>query len=263
MFGRPTAVSLVILILGSAIFASTLLTYRVLNSENPEEFVAKVDFAEGTNHYKLVEIDDGDNNEEKSVTMILHEFLFSTTGEKDTVEWDFGDGNSGTGAIISHRYDNPGNYVVTAKTASPSSIETMTIEIKVNLVGSAEVDNMECTCAPTGKDTIIDLMAMPLEQSIDGFVKIEHDGSSESCSLRNPFQECHVRVIMQWTEGSVVVAEETLFDDTFRNNEHIVEFNLENLELDQGDGLQLRLETDQLRDWHKPSAEWHNNVSPV
>ena len=222
MFNRVTGLTISFLVLTAVVSASTLFTYNMLKSEETESFVAKVDFAEGTNHYTLIEIDEGDNDEEKSVTMILHEFLFSVTGEKDTVTWDFGDGNSGNGEIISHQYEEPGNYVVTATTSSPDSIETVTIDITVNLVGSAVVDNMECTCAPTGKDTVIDLMALPLEQSI---------------------------------------AQEVLFDDTFRSNELIVDFSLEDLNLDQGKGLQLRLETDQLRDWHKPSSEWYNTVS--
>ncbi len=260
MFNRVTGVTIALLVLTAVVSASTLVTYNIMKSEDSEPFIAKVDFAEGTNHYTLVEIDEGDNDEEQSVTMILHEFLFSVTGEKDTVAWDFGDGNSGNGEIISHQYQEPGNYVVTATTSSPDSIETVTIDITVNLVGSAEVDNMECTCAPTAKDTVIDLMALPLEQSIAGYVKVEHDGSSESCSLRNPLQECHIRVVIQWTEEGSVIAQEVLFDDTFRSNELVVDFSLDDLELEQGKGLQLRLETDQLRDWHKPSAEWYNTV---
>lgn len=260
MLSRLTGVSIAFVILAAVVSASTLVTYSVLKSEENEPFVAKVDFAVGTNHYTLIEVDEGDNDEEKQITMIYHEFLFSVTGGLDTVNWDFGDGNSGTGAILSHQYEEPGNYLVTATTSSPDSIESMTIEITVNLVGSAEVDNMECTCAPTGKDTVIDLMAIPVEQSIEGHVKVEHDGSSESCSLRNPLQECHVRVVMQWTEEGSVIAQEVLFDDTFRSNEMVVNFTLDNLDLEQGNGVQLRLETDQLRDWHKPTAEWYNNI---
>ena len=260
MLNRVTGITIALLVLTAVVSASTLITYNIMKSEDSEPFIAKVDFAEGTNHYTLIEVDEGDNDEEKSVTLIHHEFLFSVTGELDTVTWDFGDGNSGTGAIISHQYEQPGNYLVTATTSSPDSIETMILEITVNLEGTAEVDNMECTCAPTAKDTVIDLMALPLEQSISGYVKVEHDGSSESCSLRNPLQECHIRVVMQWTEEGSVIAQEVIFDDTFRSNELVVDFNLEDLSLEQGDGLQLRLETDQLRDWHKPSAEWSNTV---
>ena len=130
----------------------------------------------------------------------------------------------------------------------------MTIDVTVN--SWKRIDNMECTCAPTAKDTVIDLMALPLEQSIAGFVKVEHDGSSELRSIA----ECHIRVVM-WTEEGSVIAQEVLFDDTFRSNELVVDFSLEDLSLEQGKGLQLRLETDQLRDWHKPSAEWYNTVS--
>ena len=85
---------------------------------------------------------------------------------------------------------------------------------------------------------------------------VEHDGSSESCSLRNPLQECHVRVIMQKLSGGDVVEESVLFDDTFRSNEKVIDFLFEDVQLGQGERLQLRLETDQIRDWHKPKAEW-------
>ena len=68
---------------------------------------------------------------------------------------------------------------------------------------------------------------------------------------------------MQWTQEGNIVDEEVLFDDTFRSNELVVNFTLDNLDLDQGNGVQLRLETDQLRDWHKPTAEWYNIVSQI
>ena len=104
MMSKITGLSIAFVVLAAVVSASTLVTYNILKSEANGSFVAKVDFAEGTNHYTLIEIDEGDNNEEKQVTLIFHEFLFSVTGELDTVTWDFGDGNSGTGAIISHQY---------------------------------------------------------------------------------------------------------------------------------------------------------------
>jgi hypothetical protein len=53
-----------------------------------------------------------------------------------------------------------------------------------------------------------------------------------------------------------VMDQEVLFDDTFRTNELTVTFEFTALEFEPGEGLQLRLETDQVRDWHKPSTEW-------
>ena len=91
---------------------------------------------------------------------------------------------------------------------------------------------------------------------------VEHDGSSESCTLRNPLQECHLRVILERTEEGSVVSQDILFDDTFRTNEVVVDFSLPELEFEQGEGIQLRLETDQLRDWHKPMASW-SSTAPV
>jgi hypothetical protein len=74
--------------------------------------------------------------------------------------------------------------------------------------------------------------------------------------LRNPLQECHIRVILQRTEQGEIVSEDILFDDTFRSNEKVVDFEISELEFSQGENIQLRLETDQIRDWHKPTAEW-------
>ena len=47
-----------------------------------------------------------------------------------------------------------------------------------------------------------------------------------------------------------------LFDDTFRTNDIDIPFELANEEFMPGEGLQLRLETDQVRDWHKPNTQW-------
>ena len=253
----------------SVIFVATLLSAGVLvsfdyarqNSEN-EQFSASVDANEGTNYYTLIEIDEGDNNEEESVTSIYHEFVFTVTGEGDSVSWDFGDGLAGNGMSISHQYETPGIYTVTATSISPNSVKTSTLEVLVDLEAVVEVDNMECTCAPTAKDSVIDLLGMQGTMSLEGYVMVEHDGSSESCTLRNPLQECHLRVILERTEDGSVVSQDILFDDTFRTNEVVIDFLLPELEFEQGEGIQMRLETDQLRDWHKPMASW-SSTAPV
>ena len=93
MMSRLTGITLSVLVIVAAVAsASTLVAVNILKSEETEPFTAKVDFAEGNNHYTLIEVDEGDNDEEKQVTLILHEFVFSVTGELDTVNWDFGDG---------------------------------------------------------------------------------------------------------------------------------------------------------------------------
>ena len=134
------------------------------------------------------------------------------------------------------------------------------LSITVNLESEAEVDNMECVCAPTAKDTVIPLSEHEGVSSLEGYVKVEHDGSSESCSLRNPLQECHVRVIMQKLSEGNVVEESVLFDDTFRSNEQVIDFVFEDVQLEPGERVQLRLETDQIRDWHKPTAAWSTSA---
>jgi hypothetical protein len=39
-------------------------------------------------------------------------------------------------------------------------------------------------------------------------------------------------------------------------NELNVPFEFLSIDVEIGEGLQLRLETDQLRDWHKPTTMW-------
>ena len=113
---------------------------------------------------------------------------------------------------------------------------------------------------PTAKDTVIDITPLTNGDEISGFVRVEHDGSSESCSLRNPLQECHLRVIIQKTSNGEVISNDVLFDENFRTNEVVIDFELTELDLEDGQGVQIRLETDQLRDWHKPYTEWSMNA---
>jgi hypothetical protein len=91
---------------------------------------------------------------------------------------------------------------------------------------------------------------------VTGEVRVAHDGSSESCSLRNPLQECHVRVLIERVEGGDVIEQQELHDATFRENELVVAFELGEVDLEDGQTLRLRLETDQVRDWHKPNTSW-------
>jgi hypothetical protein len=95
---------------------------------------------------------------------------------------------------------------------------------------------------------------------IEGYLTVEHDGSSESCSLRNPLQECHLRVILQYTQSGSTVKEQVLFDDTFRSNTKVIDFSIDESTFEEGEKVQIRLETDQLRDWHKPMANWEIRV---
>jgi hypothetical protein len=238
--------------LGSAMTEDGLSLF----SSSQESFEASVDNGMGTNQYIMVEVDEGDNDEEVLIEHILHVFFFQASDRGGLVTWDFGDGSTATGALVNHSFAEPGLYIVEATESYQGTVDIVELVITVDLVSQAEVDNMECVCAPTAKDTIILLSEHEGQSAVEGFVMVEHDGSSESCSLRNPLQECHVRVIMQRLNGGDVVEETVLFDETFRSNEKVIDFTFEDVDLGAGERLQLRLETDQIRDWHKPTAEW-------
>lgn len=261
-FQSPKIISLVLLFVfvvglsaGAVLSGSNLIS----NSDN-SEFSISVDNEIGTNQFILIEVDEGDNDEEIVTEHILHAFAFEATNRGGLITWDFSDGFTATGNEAIHSFEKPGVYVIEATESMNGIAKTATITVTVHLESQAEVDNMECVCAPTAKDTIIPLSEHEGISTIEGYVQVEHDGSSESCSLRNPLQECHVRVIMQRLSNGEVVEQSILFDDTFRSNEQIVDFLFEDVQLEQGERLQLRLETDQIRDWHKPTAAWFTNA---
>ncbi|MGB1567512.1 MAG: PKD domain-containing protein [Candidatus Poseidoniaceae archaeon] len=261
-FQSPKLISLVLLfVFVIGLSAGAVLSGSDLISSSKEQnFTITADNEVGTNQFILIEVDEGDNDEEVVTEHILHVFSFEATDRGGLITWDFGDGFTATGSDVMHSYETPGMYTVEATESHDGSVQTESIIITVHLESEAEVDNMECVCAPTAKDTIIPLSEHEGISTLEGYVQVEHDGSSESCSLRNPLQECHVRVILQRLSNGEVVEQSILFDETFRSNEQVIDFKFEDIVLEQGERLQLRLETDQVRDWHKPTAAWFTNA---
>ena len=254
-YSISVATLVLLVVLGAASGAAlTSMVSSPSTSDSPFSIDAPVVY--GINQFTLLEVDDGDNNEEDVITEILHEFTFESNNAGGIVTWDFGDGMVSTGPSATHFYASPGHYTVTATSTSIEAIQVSSVEITVDLQSNVESDNMECVCAPTAKSTVIDLRPSPGIVSLEGVVTVEHDGSSESCSMRNPLQECHVRVILEHTVDGGVVEQEILFDDTFRSNELSIPFEMFELEIEPGQGMQFRLETDQIRDWHKQLTDW-------
>ena len=212
----------------------------------------------GTNFYSMEEVDDGDNNEVEEIVWNNFSFQFDgkqSSGNIDNYTWDFGDGNTFYGLEGEHSYKLPGKYMVTLTVISPSgSTASNQTEITVNFDGYVISDNMECTCAPTAKVTQIDLKIEESAVLISGETTVTHDGSSEDCTQRLAIQQCHLRVTIQEYSGGSVVSEEIIFDETFATNTKTVPFSIS--PMNNGNNYKILLETDQLRDWHKPNTEW-------
>ena len=91
---------------------------------------------------------------------------------------------------------------------------------------------------------------------ISGETTVTHDGSSEDCTQRLAIQQCHLRVIFETYDGQSLVSDEVLFDETFDTNSKTVNFSHALSNDENGYNYKIRLETDQIRDWHKPVTEW-------
>ena len=210
----------------------------------------------GTNFYSMEEVDNGNNNEVEEIVWDNFTFQFDAYGSTGNIEnytWDFGDGNELYGIEGSHSYELPGKYQVILTVMAPSgNTASSQTEITVNFDGFVISDNMECTCAPTGKVTQIDLKIEEDASAIIGETTVTHDGSSEDCTQRISVQQCHLRVTIQEYNGETVVSEDVIFDETFSTNSKTVNFTIN----PNGNNYKILLETDQIRDWHKPNTEW-------
>ena len=257
--GPRITVALLLAVLCVGLGSGALLQAGVSNARGSDVALGiEASETEGVNRYVMVEVDDGDNEERPEVTWLLHNFTFQAVGVQGDAlaTWDFGDGFTASGNEVSHAFEQAGVHTVRLTTVGDGGVQDAAIVVRVDLQGEVESDNMECTCAPTGKSTLIDLQLIEAPVVVSGEVRVEHDGSSESCSLRNPLQECHVRVLLERVEGGDVIEQEELHDATFRENELVIAFELGEVDLEDGQLLRLRLETDQLRDWHKPNTSW-------
>ena len=264
-----------LLISGSGAFAYTQGTFdEILNLADEEEIIEDVIKEEpllvetdltafisvntnlGTNFYSMEEVDDGDNNEVEEIVWDNFTFQFDASESSGNIEnytWDFGDGNELYGIEGSHSYELPGKYTVTLTVMAPSgNTASSQTEITVNFDGFVISDNMECTCAPTAKVTQIDLKIEEDASAIIGETTVTHDGSSEDCTQRISLQQCHLRVTIQEYNGGSVVSEDVIFDETFSTNSKTVNFTIN----PNGNNYKILLETDQIRDWHKPNTEW-------
>ena len=134
--------TIVLLLLLSAASGAALTALTTSNSSSSGDFSIDAPDVYGVNEYTLVEIDEGDNDEEDVITERLFEFIFNTVSAGDVVSWDFGDGNAAIGESAAHSFASPGLYTVTATSTSVDSIQIDTVEVVVEKMAIVESDNM-------------------------------------------------------------------------------------------------------------------------
>ena len=158
-----SALTFTALIVFSIAGGAVVATFSNLSSSASSPFTIDASVLYGVNEYTLIEVDEGDNDEEEVIILKLHEFYFDSFNANGIVVWDFGDGNSATGSSASHSFQEPGYYTITATSSSSKGIYLSSVGIIVEMTGYVESDNMECVCAPSAKSTVIDLVpSIPL-----------------------------------------------------------------------------------------------------
>ena len=172
-----SALTLVLLLLISAATGALLTNLTIASSPEQGTISIEASTMYGENVYTLIEVDDGDNDEEDVITERLHEFTLEVENAEGIVIWDFNDGTTATGAMVSHSFEQPGRYLVTATSTNQERSETTSIELTVGVVGQVESDNMECVCAPTAKDTVVNLVPALGVVSFSGVVNVEQMGA--------------------------------------------------------------------------------------
>ena len=82
MLNRFVSISVITIFLVSLSFGSLVLgnNLSLFSNDNEISFEIYVSNNIGFNEYSLIEIDEGDNDEETQITQILYEFNFSSTG---------------------------------------------------------------------------------------------------------------------------------------------------------------------------------------
>lgn len=110
---------------------------------------------------------------EITAEMILSDFeySFSATDGLDSYEWNFGDGESGSGQTVEHTFQNPGTYMVT-----------------VNFTGEGECSNSgtasyEVIVGPTGIDDQIDFAVQLIPNPAQDFTLVKSELPIERISV--------------------------------------------------------------------------------
>ena len=83
---------------------------------------------------------------------------------------------------------------------------------------------MEYTCAPTAKETVVDLKVEPSAVVISGETTVTVT-EAVKITQRLAIQQCHLRVIFETYDGQSLVSDEVIFDETFDTNTKTVNFS--------------------------------------
>jgi PKD repeat protein len=102
----------------------------------------------------------------------------TSTGTIDSFDWDFGDGTTASGEIVTHSYESPGEYTVELTVSSSDGTDTATADIVVEAAAVAASFDYSPQFAATSTDITFD--ASPSSGDIDEFTWQFGDGTEKN-----------------------------------------------------------------------------------
>lgn len=142
-------------------------------------------------------------------------------GDNLIYSWNFGDGGTGSGALISHTYNNPGNYSATLTVNDGNGgVSSSSVTIIVQGTSSNQIPNASINATPTSGNS-------PLTVSFDGSNSSDPDGDNLTYAWNFGDGQTGTGVIVSHTYTNVGIYTATLTVNDGNGGSNQVSINIE------------------------------------